>query len=81
MLTKAIARDQAKSAYAHVGGLKGYLCKVVTVFFFVVHAKVSIHIASQWRVPIKKLATEKSAQMKRRNENAIFLPLIGFHPA
>ena len=49
--------------------LQGGYC----VFFFVVHAKVSIHIASQWRVPTKKLGTERSAQMKRRNEQRILL--------
>ena len=38
--------------------------KVVTVFFFVVHAKVSIHIASQWRVPTKKMGIGISAQKK-----------------
>ena len=34
--------------------------------FLVVHAKVSIHIASQWRVPTKKLGIGISAQKKWR---------------
>ena len=42
MLTKAIARDQAKSAYAHVGGLKGYLYLGKAETIVPIHTKVAL---------------------------------------